>query len=179
MKYIQWNDIRNLLKCKYFKLSYIILFLVPILSRLSYAYDDSDNIIKTFMQLLDYDVLKIPNNILRIYWSSILIIISNIFYEIFCPIIIKKYNNYPDWCKSEEYNCNVIQLRKKFGSKIDINHTLNEIYTKKYNENLNKYVIIRLFIVMLIITIAYLLLRVFLDQIAIVFKVTELKVILY
>jgi hypothetical protein len=161
-----------------FKTSIAIMIIVPIWARLSGAIEYGQHDPLVLNQLLDATLPPLPDNLLRLFWTSFITNISNITYSFFCPLILRRYSNFKQWYEQDEGAIiNWLSMRHKLGTSKDdeILDNLRCSYNNEIDSKAFSYPAVRLFITMLYVVSLLLTARVILEQIILVFKVTNFK----
>lgn len=172
---LSWKTLSIIKKYPIFRISFCVLFFVPLLSRLSAASEDN-NILFIINQLFDAKTTYIPINMLRLFYSAVFIIFGQLTYSIFCPTI----NEYEEWLKNEKAIKLNKELTLKHGKQSSnvIERKLKDEYDKEKMEDINSIPIVRFIIMAFYLISAYFIIRVFFDQLYLVISVTEIERIL-
>jgi len=105
-------------KVKLLKSSFIIFLILPIVAKSIETYEIS---------------MEIPFSWLMLYYSTLFISLGIFFYAIFCPDIVKRFNNYEDFMKSGRGGSYLnIQLSMFYSKKINDQHKLAEYLSAEY-----------------------------------------------
>jgi len=146
-KNIKWSDIKILPQNKLIKSSYFWFALVPIIAKILNKIEVPLTLNINQNILID---MNLPFSWKIFYISSLLIVIANILFFVFCPKIIKEFNDYSEFKKSGRNSNNLIdyipqsnsalleeiqKIFKKVESEGD-NWVDEEIYLKKLDNQL-------------------------------------------
>ncbi len=80
---IKWSIVRSFGKVKYFNISYVILFVVPILAELHHKAASQSPLFK--------NLIVFPDTLVWLFAASLFYAIGIALYQYFCPPIIKRY----------------------------------------------------------------------------------------
>lgn len=93
-----WRNINQIGKIKSLRVSYIILFIIPIIAKLTSQLEET-----VYFEISNKEYsfpIELPFNWYFLYYSMIAVSIANIIYELGCPIFIKSFNDYSTFLNS-------------------------------------------------------------------------------
>ncbi len=160
-----WMIIKLASSSKSAKASAFTLAIVPILARVSAAFNSQQQS-NWLIHFLDFSAVAIPTNMLRCFWSAVLVLIATLLYRLFCPKIISSFQNKEEWLEKSEQ---ALLLKKK--ERIDV---VIAIYDSDVLSLQNTNKLVRVIITMLFIASLYLLALVALEQILLVANNSDL-----
>ncbi len=172
-----WCQIKKFSNLPGLKISYVVPLIVPILASAVKAIETVPFLMKALLYVLDTNVLDIPQNMLRIFWASILIAIFHAFSKFFFPVILR------DDCKKNEWKVSSYEaIAEKLNLQNSLGESNSELIAKEmdnfydqqvYSQNFGRW-FLRLLLGLLLLFAVSLLLLVAYSQISLVFKVTTI-----
>lgn len=155
-----------------------VLLSVPLLARASAAVAAGSSLPDILIRILDGDGHAIPENLVRLYWSSFFLLIAQILIQIFCPKMISHHGTLEKWCReSDEGLLAHTELSKELGNKAsdEINRKLQRKFLDTFNHINVSLIPARIGIVIFLIGGIYLLGRVLIEQAIFVYSITTLR----
>lgn len=175
---LSWDRLKKLSSSKIIKSSIFVLVAVPVLGRVSELSGDYQAVVPALGHFLDGEVMRLPVNLLRVFWSSVLVTTAQILFRIFSPRTVRLYSGYPDWKINDDaaHSCRSV-LAKEIGDTDEsaLEKSLQEKYEHIFEEKNSSKPILRHLIALLYATALYLLARVILVQLSAAWAVTDFR----
>lgn len=167
-----WLNIKKTIN-KPIKISSYIFIATPVFSKLSIiiqSYFIENASFELLINILDIEQIQIPPNMLKCFWSGVLLCFCNIIFNFSCPSIISNYQNKNDWL---DHSKKSTELKKTLGIE-QVKTKYDEIFICENNSK----PAIRLLIACIYFFAIYLILLVIVNQLVDVFIMTKISELL-
>ena len=135
MSVFSWENINNLGRLKIFRIAMILFVLLPIAVKIFGHIPDKINILG-FKESIPI-TMKLPFNWIVLYFASLSITLGSIIYNLYCPIIIKRYPDYYEFSRSGMTNSFLYKELKKCIPKNERKKNLSDIVRSILSEEVH------------------------------------------
>lgn len=175
---MDWKTIDSITQTKFIRGSLTTLLTVPILCRLAGSFQANHGWLNSLANALDYRVESIPINLLRLFWASFLSSLGIALTKIGIPPLVTANQTAIEWSASTQEGRQLLDLIKRQHGQNNASKVQQDLFrgfeTALAAANSSK-PLIRVTISLAYVLSALLLVRVLAQQIALVFRFTNLQ----